>query len=90
MHVINFDLPSADHDGKNEYVHRIGMVPSPLFLFPTDHKQVALHESEMKDLQRRFTTRNTMLLALSSPRSSSKPTRTYLNFFNSSSLKARL
>ncbi|KIW25120.1 uncharacterized protein PV07_10784 [Cladophialophora immunda] len=24
MHVINFDLPSADHDGKNEYVHRIG------------------------------------------------------------------
>ncbi|ETI27608.1 hypothetical protein G647_00057 [Cladophialophora carrionii CBS 160.54] len=23
MHVINFDLPAADHDGKNEYVHRI-------------------------------------------------------------------
>ncbi|EXJ81195.1 hypothetical protein A1O3_07485 [Capronia epimyces CBS 606.96] len=24
MHVINFDLPSAEHDGRNEYVHRIG------------------------------------------------------------------
>jgi superfamily II DNA/RNA helicase len=24
MHVINFDLPSAEYDGKTEYVHRIG------------------------------------------------------------------
>ncbi|EXJ78698.1 hypothetical protein A1O1_09100 [Capronia coronata CBS 617.96] len=24
MHVINFDLPQAEHDGRNEYVHRIG------------------------------------------------------------------
>ena len=24
MHVINFDLPSAEHDGRSEYVHRIG------------------------------------------------------------------
>lgn len=24
MHVINFDLPDVDHDGRNEYVHRIG------------------------------------------------------------------
>ncbi|KIW16052.1 hypothetical protein PV08_06103 [Exophiala spinifera] len=24
MHVINFDLPSAEHDGQNEYIHRIG------------------------------------------------------------------
>lgn len=23
-HVINFDLPSADHKGINEYIHRIG------------------------------------------------------------------
>ena len=25
MHVINYDLPSMDHGGINEYVHRIGM-----------------------------------------------------------------
>jgi hypothetical protein len=25
MHVINYDLPSKDHGGINEYVHRIGM-----------------------------------------------------------------
>lgn len=24
MHVINFDLPAAEHDGQNEYIHRIG------------------------------------------------------------------
>ncbi|KAJ9608379.1 hypothetical protein H2200_007367 [Cladophialophora chaetospira] len=24
MHVVNFDLPAAEYDGKNEYVHRIG------------------------------------------------------------------
>ncbi|KAL2391667.1 hypothetical protein ABEF95_000082, partial [Exophiala dermatitidis] len=24
MHVINFDLPDVEHDGRNEYVHRIG------------------------------------------------------------------
>lgn len=24
MHVINFDLPSSDHGGIDEYVHRIG------------------------------------------------------------------
>ena len=24
MHVINYDLPSSDHGGINEYVHRIG------------------------------------------------------------------
>jgi hypothetical protein len=25
MHVINYDLPSVDYGGINEYVHRIGM-----------------------------------------------------------------
>jgi ATP-dependent RNA helicase DDX3X len=25
MHVINYDLPSMDHGGIEEYVHRIGM-----------------------------------------------------------------
>jgi ATP-dependent RNA helicase DDX3X len=25
MHVINYDLPSMDYGGINEYVHRIGM-----------------------------------------------------------------
>lgn len=25
MHVINYDLPSVDHGGIDEYVHRIGM-----------------------------------------------------------------
>ena len=24
MHVINFDLPSIEHDGEDEYIHRIG------------------------------------------------------------------
>lgn len=24
MHIINFDLPKAEHGGLNEYVHRIG------------------------------------------------------------------
>lgn len=28
MHVINFDLPDIEHDGRNEYVHRIGK-PTP-------------------------------------------------------------
>ena len=27
MHVINYDLPSMDHGGIEEYTHRIGMVP---------------------------------------------------------------
>lgn len=26
MHVINFDLPSSDQGGIDEYVHRIGML----------------------------------------------------------------
>jgi ATP-dependent RNA helicase DDX3X len=25
MHVINYDLPSIDHAGIDEYVHRIGI-----------------------------------------------------------------
>ena len=24
MHVINFDLPSVEHNGFDEYIHRIG------------------------------------------------------------------
>lgn len=28
MHVVNFDLPDAEHDGRNEYVHRIGKCSS--------------------------------------------------------------
>lgn len=24
MHVINYDLPSIEHNGKDEYIHRIG------------------------------------------------------------------
>ena len=24
MHVVNYDLPSSDHGGINEYIHRIG------------------------------------------------------------------
>lgn len=28
MHVINYDLPSMDHGGIEEYTHRIGMFPS--------------------------------------------------------------
>ena len=34
MHVINYDLPSAEHGGIDEYVHRIGMPNHPLFLHP--------------------------------------------------------
>lgn len=26
MHVINFDLPSTQHGGVDEYIHRIGML----------------------------------------------------------------
>lgn len=26
MHVINYDLPSSDQGGIDEYVHRIGML----------------------------------------------------------------
>lgn len=26
MHVINYDLPSIDHGGIDEYIHRIGRV----------------------------------------------------------------
>lgn len=25
MHVINFDLPAIEHNGPDEYIHRIGM-----------------------------------------------------------------
>jgi ATP-dependent RNA helicase DDX3X len=25
MHVINYDLPSVEHGGIDEYIHRIGM-----------------------------------------------------------------
>ena len=28
MHVINFDLPSIEHNGEDEYIHRIGQSPS--------------------------------------------------------------
>jgi ATP-dependent RNA helicase DDX3X len=24
MHVINFDLPAIEHNGEDEYIHRIG------------------------------------------------------------------
>lgn len=27
MHIINFDLPSVEHGGIDEYVHRVGMYP---------------------------------------------------------------
>lgn len=30
MHVINYDLPSMDHGGIEEYTHRIGMYSSTL------------------------------------------------------------
>lgn len=30
MHVINFDLPSIDHNGEDEYIHRIGKISYPL------------------------------------------------------------
>ena len=66
MHVINFDLPSADHDGKNEYVHRIGMLPATEHLRPllTMTNQVALPALATKVLQRPSTTRKTNLLVL--------------------------
>lgn len=28
MHVINFDMPSIEHNGEDEYIHRIGKIPS--------------------------------------------------------------
>jgi hypothetical protein len=32
MHVINFDMPSIDHNGEDEYIHRIGKCrPSTYF-----------------------------------------------------------
>lgn len=27
MHVINFDLPAIEHNGEDEYIHRIGKKP---------------------------------------------------------------
>lgn len=46
MHVINYDLPSVDHGGIDEYIHRIGTfyfhesryddVYSPILLFRAD------------------------------------------------------
>lgn len=33
MHVINYDLPSVDHGGIDEYVHRIGMSTNILLKF---------------------------------------------------------
>lgn len=37
MHVINFDLPEIEHDGRTEYVHRIGKSISPAVDFITNH-----------------------------------------------------
>jgi hypothetical protein len=44
MHVINYDLPSTDHSGINEYVHRIGMFLTCHYIkyYLTDRLQVAL------------------------------------------------
>lgn len=28
MHVVNYDLPSANHGGIDEYIHRIGKMSS--------------------------------------------------------------
>lgn len=36
-HVINYDLPSVDHGGIEEYVHRIGIVPHLSLLFVILH-----------------------------------------------------
>jgi ATP-dependent RNA helicase DDX3X len=34
MHVINYDCPDIEHNGMDEYIHRIGMHPSmPSFFF---------------------------------------------------------
>ena len=30
MHVINYDCPDVDHNGQDEYIHRIGMRHTPL------------------------------------------------------------
>ena len=30
MHVINFDLPAIEHNGEDEYIHRIGKHFLPL------------------------------------------------------------
>jgi hypothetical protein len=49
MHVINYDLPSMDHDGIDEYVHRIGMFfVYHLDKFLMEHLQVVLLVSETK------------------------------------------
>lgn len=32
MHVINYDLPSVEHGGIDEYVHRIGMSTLAIFI----------------------------------------------------------
>lgn len=32
MHVINFDLPSVEYNGQDEYIHRIGMPSTELVL----------------------------------------------------------
>lgn len=44
MHVINYDLPSMDRGGINEYVHRIGMFLTchHIKYHFTDHLQVVL------------------------------------------------
>ena len=31
MHVINFDLPAIEHNGEDEYIHRIGQCPFRCF-----------------------------------------------------------
>lgn len=30
MHVVNFDLPSVDYNGEDEYIHRIGKSSAPV------------------------------------------------------------
>ena len=42
MHVINFDLPAIEHNGPDEYVHRIGRFSHHFSFFISNVSQVVL------------------------------------------------
>lgn len=61
MHVVNFDLPLVEHQGRSEYVHRIGKSQSneSLITSMAHLDKVVPHALEMKVLPLPSTLRKT-------------------------------
>lgn len=61
MHVINYDLPSTQHGGIDEYIHRIGKVASIRFSVFVLHLQVVQGELATRGSPHPFIMRRTRI-----------------------------